>query len=74
LYNAVDFKKLLKPTNLNDIFRQNIILANENIDDGPAAQERRRQQYAQEMKDKKIYGSVIQLKVRGAGQESTKAK
>jgi len=26
------------------------------------------------MKDKNIYGSVIQLKVRGAGQESTRAK
>lgn len=26
------------------------------------------------MKDKKIYGNVIQLKVRGAGKESTKAR
>jgi hypothetical protein len=44
------------------------------MNDSIAAQESRKKYYAAEMKAKKIYGNVIELKVRGAGEESTRSK
>ena len=69
-----DLEKVFGSSSMHEIRRQNIILAHENIDDGPFVQERRRQFYEKEMKQKNIYGNIIELKVRGAGQESTRAR
>lgn len=58
----------------HEIRRQNIILANENIDSSPSAQEKRRKMYMQEMKDKKISSKIIDLKVSNGSPETTKSK
>lgn len=64
----------MTPLTDHELRRQNIILANENIDSSPSAQEKRRKQYAQEFKEKKFRAKVVELKVSNGAKESTKAK